>query len=110
MANRRIVLQPIFTALTSTTGQEVRFAVPTGGAKSGLAWINVTANASTATVTFKIVGASERNLATAGFWLQSGSTTIAASTTGAVQAVLTNLPDFLRWTISGQATGNVDFE
>lgn len=106
MLHRRVVLQPVIE-IGVAQGQDVRFAVPSGSAKSGLAWLNVMKNGSAGTVTVDILGATSMDLDPAtgsnSFWLKLKTPGIAvgAGAVGGLKGVLSEIPDFIRWNVTG---------
>lgn len=111
MAFRRVVMQPTFSLSTNPTTQEIRFAIQTTGWKTGQVWVNVYRNASAAAGLFDVRGASaialSDDLANPTFWPSFGTISITGNTTGVFRPpVITNLPDYLRWTISGNTNGS----
>ena len=110
MPNRRLILQPTIEVAVATT-QENRFAIPAGGAKSGLVWVNIPKNGATATI--DILGASSLTLLDVGsnsFWKLVGTMTPGASATGAFNVAITTVPDFLKWKCTGTFTQAIQFE
>ena len=107
MPIRRVVLQPVIE-IGAAQGQDVRFAVPSGSAKSGLALLNVMKNGSAGTVTVDILGATSMNLldpatGSNSFWLQlkTPGINVGAAAVGSLKGVLTDIPDFIRWKVTG---------
>lgn len=103
MPNRRVVLQPAIE-IVAAQSQDIRFAVHTGGAKSGLVWLNVLKSSSAAS-TWDILGATGQNLSSStgsqSYWITSRQIPVGASTVGAFKGSLTDIPDFLRWSVTG---------
>jgi hypothetical protein len=104
VVNRRIVLQtPI--EVTSSQSQDLRFAIPTAGAKSALVWINVHKNTASSGITMDILGSSSMTLpdpSSGSFWkpLITSGISITAGTVGVFTGSVTTVPDFLRWKIT----------
>jgi hypothetical protein len=110
----KTVLQPMIKVGPTTAEQEVRFALPSMGAKNVLAWANVTQNSSTTNPSLKIFGATSldlpADLATNPFWLSQQTITITQSATGSFTGTLSTPPPYLRWQMSNMTTGTVTFE
>ena len=104
MARARIELQPSLSVSAATT-QEPRYASKTGGAMSGVAFVNVFSNSSTSSTTVTLYTATANDLdpTTGTFWKSVGSVAIGAGSTGAFTIEISErtLADFLRWGISG---------
>lgn len=105
-------MQPT-TRVAAASNQETRFAIPAGGAKTMLVWINVYENSSGAAATVTIYGASDLNLndnlTSNSFWRNLGTIAIGAGASGAFSATISNPPPYLRWGISG-LNNNIAFE
>jgi len=107
-----VVLQPTKTITASET-QEARFAKSVGHGKSGVAFVNVYRNNNSTTFTTWLVETASQTgvLTTSGtFWLPAGTGTIAASGTGAVRISLSNLGEFVRWSVTTGSTTGTDFD
>lgn len=110
MAKGSLGLQPAISVV-SNTQQEVRFAgrIP-GGAKSGLAVINVLAISGwTGAPSIRLYSASDAaldpDLATAsGFWFNLGAAS-AVSTAGVKPVTLTSMAELVRWAVEGGTPG-----
>ncbi len=105
--NRRIILQPPIEVTAATT-QEVRFAIPSTGAKSALFWVNVHKNTMTGgSASIDLIGASSLNLLDTGtsssFWktVLGSPISVGFGAVGAFSATTTTVPDFLRWKVTG---------
>lgn len=90
----------------NVTAQDIRFAVDTGGAKSGVAWINVHTAGTTMTVRI-LTATGPESAGTAAFWTVAGSVAGLAAV-GAANFALTNLGDVIRWDVS-TITGSFTF-
>lgn len=110
MPRPRIDLQPPVRVAAPQT-QEVRFAAKVGGAKSGLAFINVFGNQSGTTVAFRLFTASSPDLhpGLGNNWLDAGTQVqFTAGVSGTKTMALTTLGEVLRWDVSG-LNNTVDF-
>lgn len=114
MASRRVDLEESFAASTSQQ-QDVRFAGPTGRAKSGRVFVNVHSNSGgTGTIYFQLYTASDVNLdpAVTGspFWLPVHSpVSYSVGSKGTSTVELTPLGDWLRWGITVPSGNTTQF-
>jgi len=104
----RVDLEP-GTEISAAAQQLTRDAANIGNGKTGVVFMYITRNASTASATFEIVTATDQDVpdpSSNSAWGSGGTTVVTAGTTGLVRfeigvSAATRLGQWMRWKVTG---------